>query len=100
MIQREGFPEGLSGEESACQEMQETWVRSLSRENPLKEELAAHSSILAWRISWTEEPGRLQSMELQSQTQLSDKATVLIQKTLVFISVFHGKMAVCGVGVM
>ena len=39
--------------------MQETWVRSLGREDPLEKEMATHSSILAWRISWTEEPGRL-----------------------------------------
>ena len=42
--------------------MQETWVQSLSREDPLEEGLATHSSILAWRTSTTEEPGRLQSM--------------------------------------
>ena len=47
------------------QEMQETRVRLLGQEDPLKEELATHSSILAWRIAWTEEPGGLQSMELQ-----------------------------------
>ena len=40
---------------------QETWVRSLGQEDPLEKEMATHSSILAWRISWTEEPGRLQS---------------------------------------
>ena len=45
--------------------MQETWVRSLGRENPLKKEMATHSSILAWRIPWTEEPGGLQSMGSQ-----------------------------------
>ena len=45
--------------------MQETRVRSLGWEDPLEEEMATHSSILAWRISWTEEPGRLQSMGLQ-----------------------------------
>ena len=39
--------------------MQETWVRFLSREDPLEEEMATHFSILAWRIPWTEEPGRL-----------------------------------------
>ena len=42
--------------------MQETWVWSLGREDPLKKEIATHSSILAWRIPWTEEPGGLQSM--------------------------------------
>ena len=41
--------------------MQETWVRFLGREDPLEKEMATHSSILAWRISWTEEPGGLQS---------------------------------------
>ena len=45
--------------------MQETWVRSLGQEDPLKKELVIHSSILAWRIPWTEEPGRLQSMGSQ-----------------------------------
>ena len=41
--------------------MQETRVRSLGWEDPLEKEMAAHSSILAWKIPWTEEPGRLQS---------------------------------------
>ena len=41
--------------------MRETWVRSLGQEDPLEKEMATHSSILAWRIPWTEEPGRLQS---------------------------------------
>ena len=45
--------------------MQKTWVQSLGWEDPLEKEMAAHSSILAWRIPWTEEPGRLQSMGLQ-----------------------------------
>ena len=42
-----------------------TWVRSLGQEDPLEEEMATHSSILAWRIPWTEEPGRLQSIGSQ-----------------------------------
>ena len=45
--------------------MRETWVRSLGREDPLKKEMVIHSSILAWRIPWTEKPGRLQSMGSQ-----------------------------------
>ena len=45
--------------------VQETWVRSLGWEDLLEKEMATHSSILAWRISWTEEPGGLQSMGLQ-----------------------------------
>ena len=45
--------------------MLETWVRSLGWEDPLEEGIAAHSSMLAWRIPWIEEPGGLQSMGLQ-----------------------------------
>ena len=45
--------------------VQETWVRSLGQENPLENEMATHSNILAWRIPWTEEPGGLQSTGLQ-----------------------------------
>ena len=45
--------------------MQGTWVQSLGQEDPLEKEMATHSSILAWRVSWTEEPGGLQSMESQ-----------------------------------
>ena len=45
----------------AMQETQETQVRSLGLEDPLEEEMATHSSILAWKIPWTEEPGGLQS---------------------------------------
>ena len=53
--------------------MQETWVQSLGRENPLEKEMATHSRILIWEIPWTEEPGRLQLLGSQkSQTQLSD----------------------------
>ena len=50
----------------------ETRVRSLGWEDPLEEEMATHSSILAWRIPWTEEPGGLQSTGSQSRTRLSD----------------------------
>ena len=45
--------------------VQETWVLSLGWEDPLEEEIATHSSILAWRIPWPEEPGGLQSMGSQ-----------------------------------
>ena len=45
--------------------MQETWVQSLGLEDPLEKEMATCSCILAWRIPWTEEPGRLQSMRSQ-----------------------------------
>ena len=48
--------------------MQEMQVRSLGQENPLEKEMAMQSSILAWRIPWTEEPGRLQSVGSQRDT--------------------------------
>ena len=44
--------------------MQETWIRSRGQEDPLEKEMATHSSTLAWKIPWMEEPGRLQSMGL------------------------------------
>ena len=50
--------------------MQEMQVQSLGWEDPLEKEMATHSSILAWEIPWTGEPGQLQSVGLQSQTQL------------------------------
>ena len=49
--------------------VQESWVRSLGQENPLEKGMATHSSILAWRIPWTEEPGELQPMESQRVRQ-------------------------------
>ena len=52
--------------------MWETWVQSLGWEDPLEKELATHSSILAWRILWTEEPGRLQFIGLQRDGYNSD----------------------------
>ena len=45
--------------------MQEIWLQSLGREDPLEKEMATHSSTLAWKIPWAEEPGGLQSMGLQ-----------------------------------
>ena len=45
--------------------MRETWIQSLGWEDPLEKEMATHSSILAWRIPWTEEPAGLQSTGLQ-----------------------------------
>ena len=61
-----GFPSGASGKESAAvQEMQETWIQSLGEEDPLEQKITTHSSILAWEIQWTEEPGRLKFEESQ-----------------------------------
>ena len=45
--------------------MQEMWVQSLGREDPMEKEMATHSSVPAWKIPWTEEPGELQSMGSQ-----------------------------------
>ena len=64
--------------------MQETWVRSLGWEDPLEKEMAAHSSILAWKILWTLEPGRLLSMG--SQRVRHDWATSLLHFTIIFIT--------------
>ena len=66
--------------------MQETPVRFLGWEDPLKEEMATHSSILAWRIPWTEEPGSLQSMGstrvgYDLATQPTNQLTMEIEKT-------------------
>ena len=56
--------------------IQETWVRSLGRGVPLEKEMAVQSRILAWRISWTEEPGGLQSMGVaKSRAQMRDSHT-------------------------
>ena len=71
-----GFP-GISVVKNLPAKPQEMGVSSLGWEDPLEEEMATHSSILAWEIPWTEEPGRLQSMGLQkSQIQLNDWACV------------------------
>ena len=61
-----GFPHGSALKKPhAMQETQETQVRSLGQEDPLEERMTTRSSILAWRIPWTEEPGGLQSVGLQ-----------------------------------
>ena len=58
------------------QEIQETWVQSLGREDPLEKEMGAHSSVLAWRIPWTEDSGGLQFMRLQRvRNNLASKQT-------------------------
>ena len=61
-----GLPQWLSGKESACSGGDtERQVQSLGWKDPVDDGMATHSSILAWRIPWTEEPGGLQSMESQ-----------------------------------
>ena len=62
-----GLPRWLRVKNSSAK--QETWVQSLNQEDPLEKEMANHSSVLGWKIPWTEEPSGLQSMGLQeSQT--------------------------------
>ena len=62
-----GFPGGsVAKNPPAIQELQEIQFRSLGREDSLEKGMATHSSILAWRIPWTEEPGGLQPTELQT----------------------------------
>ena len=68
--------------------MQETWVQSLGQEDPLEKGMATHSSVLAWRIPWIEEPSRLQSMghkELDTTKQL----TLSLSFTLFIFTFFH-----------
>jgi len=67
------------------QEMQETWALSQNREDPLEEEMATHSSILAWKIPKIEEPGGLQSMRLQRVGQNFE--TELTHTYLVFLNI-------------
>ena len=62
LTELEGFSGGSDGKESA---IQETWVQPLGQEDPLEKGMATHPSVLAQRLPWTEEPGRLQSMGLQ-----------------------------------
>ena len=62
-----GLPWWLSGKESACN-AGDLGLKSLGREDPLEKEMATHSSILAWEIPWTEEPGGLQSTESQKES--------------------------------
>ena len=78
----EGFPGDSVIKNSPA--MRETLVWSLSWEDPLEKEMATHSSILAWRIPWTEEPGRLQSIGLQSRTWLK----LLSMQWLMMINIF------------
>ena len=65
-LPRKGFLGGSAVKNlPAIQETQEIWVQSLTQEDPLEQDMATHSSILAWRIPWMEEPGGLQSIGSQ-----------------------------------
>ena len=72
-----GFPGSASGKETAwqCSRHKKPQVRSRGEEDPLKKGMATHSSIRAWRIPWTEEPGGLQSMRSRSQPRLKRQST-------------------------
>ena len=71
----------LSDKESGLpmEDMKETWVRSLGQEDPLKEEMAPQSSLPAWRIPWTEEPGGLQSMWSQKDCTAERLSTHMLK---------------------
>ena len=60
------------------QELQEMWVRSLSWEDPLEKEMAPHSSILAWRIPWTEEPGSAWGRKESDTTEYKHNTMITI----------------------
>ena len=76
--------------------MRETWVQFLGWEDLLEKEMATHSSILAWKIPWREEPGKLQSMQSQSQTRLSNFTSILHQRDQEgFLSGTSGKESAC-----
>ena len=68
------------------QETEEMWVRSLGWGDPLEEEMAPHSSILAWKTLWTEEPGGLQSMESQESdtTEQAHVDEIALQRCVSF----------------
>ena len=79
---------GSAGKKSACNsETQETWVWSLDQEDPLEKEIATHSTILAWEIPWTEEPGGVQGKGLWSVEH--DWATKHTYKSLVKLIRYH-----------
>ena len=63
--------------------MRETWVRSLGWEDPLEKEMATHSSTLAWKIPWTEEPCKLQSTGSQSRARLSDVTSLHLKDRMI-----------------
>ena len=81
-----GFPGDLVKDLPA---MQETWVRSLGQKNPLEKGMTIHSSILAWRIPWTEEHGRLQSMGLKRVGCYVKSLLFFLIDQYSFICIYH-----------
>ena len=61
-----------------------TWGQPLGGENLLEKEMASHSSILSWKISWTEEPGQLLSIGSQSRTQLKRLSTLNVHSSIIY----------------
>ena len=62
--------------------MQETWVRSLGKDNPLEKGMASHSSIHAWRILWTKEPGGLQSRGVTKELDRTEQLTLSLSDSI------------------
>ena len=77
--------------------VQETLVQSLGREDPLEKEMATLSSVLAWKIPWTEESGRLQSMGHKSQTWLSDFTFTFFWKALLTHTLWQHKHSIVNI---
>ena len=89
-----GFPGGTVVVENPPiqNKMQETQVRSLGQKDPLEQEMATHSSMLGWKIPWTEESGGQQSMGLQSWTRLSTHThthTHTKNKYILYVNFIH-----------
>ena len=75
-----GLPQELSSKRihpPAMQETQEMWVRSLGWEDALEEEMVTHTSILAWKIPWTEEPGKLPSRVGHKESYMTERLSML-----------------------
>ena len=82
-----GFPSGLAVKNPlAMREPQEMWVQSLGQEDPLEEDMATHSSILAWRIPWTEEPWTVHRVA-ESQSQLKQLSTCTFWLLLIHLNI-------------
>ena len=89
-----GFPGGTDGKESACSAGDLGSI--LGQGNPLEKEIAPHSSILAWEIPWTEEPGGLQSMGSQRVRHNERLSTLYIQlRELTLLNLFLILITVC-----
>ena len=94
-----GFPGGSAVENSpAIQEPQEIWVRFQGQEDLLEKNMATHSSILSWRIPWTEEPGRLQSIGLKESDTTESTKHICTKRKVLDSVVFSGQFYQCDKG--